>query len=328
MPWPDQVDGIEQMPVHGTPMGYSFDDETASSRRTTQYFEILGNRAVYHDGWMASCFHGRVPWIRLAAYEFDGPDEHWELYDITNDFSQSVDLSETFPEKLAELQSLFEREAGANGVFPLRDAGSPRGGALRVPHSLDGVTKMTYTTAHVRMPESSVVNLKNASHEITAELIVPEGAPAHGVIACQGGNMAGWSMYLDTEGVAAYVYNLFGHVVTTVRDRQPLSAGRHVLRLRYDHDGGFGAGGDLTFAVDDVEVDHARLDRTVPIIFSMSGETFDVGIDTGAPVGPYPPGFPCSAEIIGVTLERLRRPDDATHAAMSDGAITAAIRTH
>ena len=328
VPWPDQVDGIEQMPVHGTPMGYSFDDEAASSRRTTQYFEILGNRAVYHDGWMASCFHGRVPWIRLAAYEFDGPDEHWELYDITNDFSQSVDLSETFPEKLAELRALFEREAGANGVFPLRDAGSPRGGALRVPHSLDGATKMTYTTAHVRMPESSVVNLKNASHEITAELIVPEGAPAHGVIACQGGNMAGWSMYLDTEGVATYVYNLFGHVVTTVRDHQPLSAGRHVLRLRYDHDGGFGAGGDLTFAVDDVDVDHARLDRTVPIIFSMSGETFDVGIDTGAPVGPYPPGFPCSAEIIGVTLERLRRPDDATRAAMADGAITAAIRTH
>lgn len=328
VPWPDQVDGIEQMPVHGTPMGYSFDDEAAASRRTTQYFEILGNRAVYHDGWMASCFHGRVPWIRLAAYEFDGPDEHWELYDITNDFSQSVDLSATFPEKLAELRALFEREAGANGVFPLRDAGSPRGGALRVPHSLDGVTKMTYTTAHVRMPESSVVNLKNASHEITAELIVPEGAPAHGVIACQGGNMAGWSMYLDTEGVATYLYNLFGHVVTTVRDQQPLPAGRHVLRLRYDHDGGFGAGGDLLLAVDDVEVDHARLDRTVPIIFSMSGETFDVGIDTGAPVGPYPAGFPCSAEIIGVTLERLRRPDDATRAAMADGAITAAIRTH
>jgi arylsulfatase len=269
-----------------------------------------------------------VPWIRLAAYEFDGPDEHWELYDITNDFSQSVDLSATFPEKLTELRALFEREAGANGVFPLRDAGSPRGGALQVPHSLDGVTKMTYTPAHVRMPESSIVNLKNASHEITAELIVPEGAPARGVIACQGGNMAGWSMYLDSEGVATYVYNLFGHVVTTVRDQQPLSAGCHVVQLRYDHDGGFGAGGQLTFAVDDVEVDHARLDRTVPIIFSMSGETFDVGIDTGAPVGPYPPGFSCSAEIIGVTLERLRRPDDATRAAMADGAITAAIRTH
>jgi arylsulfatase len=327
VPWPNQVDGIEQMPVHGTPMGYSFDDEAVPSRRTTQYFEILGNRAVYHDGWMASCFHGRVPWIRLAAYEFDGPDEHWELYDISNDFSQSVDLSATFPEKLAELRALFEREAGANGVFPLRDAGSPRGGALRVPHSLDGVTKMTYTPVHVRMPESSVVNLKNASHEITAELIVPEGASAHGVIACQGGNMAGWSMYLDTEGVATFVYNLFGHVVTTVRDRQPLSAGRHVVRLGYDHDGGFGAGGVLTFAVDDVEVDCARLDHTVPIVFSMSGETFDVGIDTGAPVGPYPPGFPCSAEIIGVTLERLRRPDDAIRAAMADGAITAAIRT-
>ena len=177
------------------------------------------------------------------------------------------------------------------------------------------------------MPESSVVNLKNASHEITAEIIVPEGTTAQGVIACQGGNMAGWAMYLDTQGVASYVYNLFGRVLTTVQDRQPLSSGRHVLRLRYDHDGGFGAGGELTFTVDEVDVDGARLDRTVPIIFSMSGETFEVGVDTGAPVGPYPHGFPCTAEIIGVTLERLRRPDAATRAAMADGAINAALRT-
>ena len=121
VPWPETVDGIEQMPVHGTPMGYSFDDNTAASRRTTQYFEILGNRAVYHDGWIASCFHGRVPWIRLAAYEFDGPDEHWELYNIANDFSQSVDLSAQFPDKLAELVDLCRRERVDRVVFAYSD---------------------------------------------------------------------------------------------------------------------------------------------------------------------------------------------------------------
>jgi arylsulfatase len=325
--WPDLVNGIEQMAVHGTPMNYSFDQPDAPSTHRTQYFEILGNRAIYHDGWIASCFHGRVPWIRLAAYEFDGVQERWELYDIRNDFSQSRDLAEEHPDKLAELRELFEREAGANGVYPLRDAGSPRGGASRVPHSLGDVRKMTYTTAHVRMPESSVVNLKNASYEISAEIVVPDSGGAHGVIACQGGNMAGWALYLDDDGRPHYLYNWFGHALTTVSGPDPLSAGAHTLLARYDHDGGFGAGGEVSFFVDGVEVDRARIDRTVPIIFSMSGETFDVGIDTGAPVGPYPHGFPCTAQIIGVTLERLANPDAEVRRAMADGEFKASLST-
>lgn len=324
IPWPDRVDGIEQMPVDGTSMLYSFDDGEAPGRHTTQYFEILGNRAIYHDGWMASCFHGRVPWIRLAAFEFDGPQERWELYHVAEDYSQSNDLADREPDRLAELRALFDAEAGRNGVYPLRDAGSPRGGALQTPRSLGSLRRMTYTTAHTRMPERSIIDLKNASYEITAEIVVPEGG-AKGVIACQGGNMAGWSLYLDDGGRPHYLYNWFGKDFTTVSGEGPLVSGPHELKVHYDHDGGFGAGGEVSFLVDGVETGRARIDRTVPIVYSMSGETFDVGRDTGAPVGDYPHGFPCTAQIIGVTLERLSELDEATRKAKAEGDLKAAL---
>ena len=351
---PGSVNGIEQMPVQGTPMNYSFvashGDPAAASTRTTQYFELLGNRAIYHEGWMASCFHGRVPWNRLAAYEFDGPDERWELYDISSDFSQSVDLAAEHPDKLAELKALFDHEARANGVYPLRDAGSQRSGDRAVPSALGSLDTMTYTAAHVRMPERSVVNLKNSSSETVAEIDVPGpgsaagsgsgsgsgsgagsggvGEPgASGVIACQGGNMAGWSLYLDTEGRPTYLYNCYGHDLTFVGGERtaPLAPGRHELRVLYLHDGGFGAGGELTLFIDGVEVDHARLERTVPIVFSMSGETFDVGVDTGAPVGPYEHGFAFTGHIIGVRLTRLSEPDAETRRAMIEGEFRAGL---
>lgn len=325
---PTEVDGIPQLPVNGVAMNYTFDAAAGgpevASRHHTQYFEILGNRGIYHDGWMASCFHGRVPWIRLQGYDFDGPQERWELYHVAEDFSQSVDLADADPEKLAELQELFDAEARANGVYPLRDAGSGRGGDRRTPLSLGAHRRMTYTADHVRLPERSVVNLKNSSHEITATIVVPDGG-AEGVVACQGGNMSGWSMYLDEAGVPVYLYNCFGRYLTEVRGPEPLAPGLHQLRLFHEHDGGLGAGGLMSWFVDGVEVDSARLDRTVPIVFSMSGETFDVGVDTGAPVGPYRHGFRCTATIIGVTLERLRDPDPEVRLAMAEGEFRAAL---
>lgn len=325
IPWPSHVNGIEQMGVDGTPMGYSFEAPSAPSTHGTQYFEILGNRAIYHDGWMASCFHGRVPWIRMAAFEFDGPDELWELYDISNDYSQSRDLAQEFPEKLTELRALFDEEAGRNGVYPLRDAGSPRGGALSTPRSLGDRRKMTYTTAHVRMPERSVVDLKNASFEISSDITIGEYG-AEGVIACQGGNMSGWSLYLDTHGRPNFLYNCYGRDLTLLTGER-IGPGRHVLVAHYDHDGGFGAGGEFVFSVDGAEVARARVERTVPVVFSMSGETFDVGVDTGAPVGDYPHRFPCTAEIHGVTLERLTSPDAATRRARTEGDLQAGLRS-
>ncbi|MEM9652058.1 MAG: arylsulfatase [Actinomycetota bacterium] len=341
---PATVNGVEQMDVHGVPMNYTFDPagEGLPSIRTTQYFELLGNRAIYHDGWIASCFHGRVPWDRLTGLPFDGPQERWELYNVAEDFSQSEDLADRFPDKLRELQDRFDREAVANGVYPLRDPGSRRSAGLRTPQSLGGVRRMTYTTAHVRMPERSVVNLKNSSHEIVALIDVPDGG-AEGVIACQGGNMAGWSLYLAGEtgagggdrwdepvapGTPVFLYNCFGHELTFVAGPGPLDPGRHQLRLFYEHDGGLGAGGLMSLFVDGAETDSARLERTVPIVFSMSGETFDVGLDTGAPVGPYPHRFPCTATILGVTLERLTDPDPAVRAAMAEGELRAALASH
>lgn len=323
---PSHVNGIEQMPIHGTSMAYSFDNANAPSTHKTQYFEILGNRAIYHDGWMASCFHGRLPWIRLQGMEFDGPQEVWELYNIQDDFSQAVDLADTFPEKLAELQELFHRNALQYDIYPLRDAGSPRHGDFSVPNSLDGVSKVTYTRAHVRMPESSVLNVKNCSWKMTAEIIVPQNG-AQGVIACQGGNMAGWSLYLSELGHATYHYNWFGHVHSSVADSKPLSVGKHDVVVDFDYDGGFGAGGTASLNVDGHVVGSVRIEKTVPLVYSMSGETFDIGVDTGSPVGPYPHLFTCTAEIVGVTIEKLDEPSAATKQKVREGEFRASIST-
>ena len=319
---PDTVNGITQEPFHGIPMGYSYADD-GPSKRTTQYFEILGNRAIYNDGWIASCFHGRVPWIRMQGFEFDGPQEQWELYDVKNDFSQSIDLADKHPDLLKQLIDLFDSEAKKFGVYPLRDAGSRRGGELGVPHALDGLRTMTYTTAHVRMPESVVVRLKNCSWRITGDIETTN--IARGVIACQGGNMSGWSMWLD-DGTPNFTYNCFGHEITTLVGA-PLAPGAHRIEAIFDYDGGFGMGGELVLMVDDRAVARNRLDQTVPIGFSMSGETFDVGTDAGSPVGPYPHDYQCTATIKGVTLTRLSEPGAAVQAAELEGLLRAGFST-
>ena len=257
---PTTVNGIEQMPLDGVPMTYTFGGDGPSTR-TTQYFEILGNRAIYHDGWMASCFHGRVPWIRMQAYEFDGPQERWELYDLTTDFSQSVDLADRHPERLEHLKQLFDEEARRHGVYPLRDAGSPRGGEFSVPHSLGDVRSMTYTTAHVRMPESSVVPLRNCSWRITAKIDGPRSSEVEGVIACQGGNMSGWSLWLEA-GAPRFTYNCFGHDITTLEARA-LDSGRHDLVVEFAYDGGgLAKGGTVSLFLDGAPAGSGRVERT------------------------------------------------------------------
>ena len=323
---PDFVNGIEQSPIQGTSMRYSFESASAPSTHTSQYFEILGNRAIYENGWIASCFHGRLPWIRLQGFEFDGPQERWELYNIEKDFSQAVDLAKVHPEKLKELQALFDKQAFEYGVYPLRDPGSPRHGDFSVPHSLDGFKKIRYTSAHTRMPESSVINLKNCSSRISAEIEVTNESN-HGVIACQGGNMAGWSLYLDDMARPTFHYNWFGHEHTSFASAKSLDVGKNLLEVLFAYDGGFGAGGIVSMLVNKSEVAAGRIEKTVPIVFSMSGETFDVGIDTGSPVGPYPHNYECTAQIIGVTLEKLDEPPKEIKERMRDGEFRASLST-
>ena len=321
---PTKVNGIQQDPVHGVSMVYSFSSDELLSTHCTQYFEILGNRAIYHEGWMASCFHGRLPWIRFAGFEFDGEQEVWELYNIDEDYSQSEDLAERYPERLVTLKALFEAEAERYGVYPLRDASARRGGEYSVPHSLEGHSSITYSTVHVRMPEHGVINLKNTSYTITARIIIPKTG-AMGVIACQGGNMAGWSLYLDESGNATYLYNWFGHEFTVLRDPAVLVPGERTLIVDYLHDGGFAAGGNFSLLVDEKAVATARIERTVPVIFSMSGETFDVGRDTGSPVGPYPHNFPFTGEISAVTLTRKGEPSAEVKQAEAKGRFQAGV---
>ena len=323
---PEFVNGIKQMPIHGTSMTYSFASASSPSTHKTQYFEILGNRAMYHEGWIASCFHGRLPWIRLQGFEFDGPQEVWELYNVAEDFSQAVDLAKSEPKKLKELQDLFERHAKEFGIYPLRDPGSPRNGDFAVPHSLDGFNKIKYTSAHTRMPESSVINLKNCSYRINAEIKITNKSDS-GVIACQGGNMAGWSLYLDEHTKPVFHYNLFGHEHFSFKGETPLKLGNQSIEVLFAYDGGFGAGGTVSLSVNGSEVSRGQITKTVPLVFSMSGETFDVGVDTGSPVGPYRHNFECTAQIESVTLERLDEPPKEILEKMREGEFRASLST-
>jgi arylsulfatase len=189
---------------------------------------------------------------------------------------------------------------------------------------------MTYTPAHVRMPESSVINIKNCSFRITANIEINSDT-SHGVIVCQGGNMAGWSLYLDEQSRPTFHYNWFGHEHTSVASSTPLTGGKHQIVVAFAYDGGFGAGGDVTIFVHNdngnKNVDSARIDKTVPLVYSMSGETFDVGVDTGSPVGPYPHGFDCTAIIHSVVVERLNEPPAEIKQMMREGEFRASLST-
>jgi arylsulfatase len=321
---PSHVNGIEQMDIDGVSMVPVMERADAAEEHHTQYFEMFGNRAIYHDGWVAACFHGRVPWKRFDSVPFDGPQERWELYDIRTDFSQGVDLSTQYPGRLEELKKLFDAEARRNNVYPLKEPGQTFGPKFSVPDALGGLKKMTYTADHIRMPERSVVNLKNCSFRITAEVDVPAGG-CTGVIAAQGGNMAGWSLYLDATGRPCYHYSWLGHEHYVIAAPDPLGPGRHEVTVDFAYDGGMGGGGDAVLSVDGRPVGTVRKEHTVPVIFSISGETFDVGLDSGVPVGDYPMINRFTGGIIGVTLERLSEPSPEIRALIEDAEFRASL---
>jgi arylsulfatase len=321
---PSHVNGLAQMPIDGVSMVPVMESSAAPENHVTQYFEMFGNRAIYHDGWIASCFHGRLPWKRFDSVPFDGPQEKWELYDIRNDFSQGVDLAAEHPGRLAALQELFDAEARRNNVYPLKEPGQTFGARYAVHDSLRGLTRMTYTDVHQRMPERSVVNLKNCSFRITAEVTVPEGG-CEGVIVAQGGNMAGWSLYVGPDGRPRYHYNWLGHEHYVAVSRTVLAPGRRTVVIDHAYDGGMGGGGDSVMSIDGEPVGHVRVERSVPVIFSISGETFDVGLDSGAAVGDYPHVYRFTGRIHGVTLERLSEPPADVRALVEDAEFRASL---
>jgi arylsulfatase len=299
---PTHVNGIEQAPLEGVSMAYTFDQPEAKSTHTTQYFEIMANRGIYHEGWMASCFHGRVPWVRTMDPPVFGEQEVWELYHIEKDFSQADDLAATHPEKLKELLEVFDREAWKYNVYPLGAAASMRGlPPVYRPSLLEGTKTFTYYADTLRLPEYACVNVKNVSFEITAKLVIPNRG-AEGVIVCQGGHFGGWSLYVANNR-PVYVHNWFGHEMYTVASETPLPAGEIELKLVFDYDGGgMGLGGDATILVNGARAAKGRIAKTVPVAFSQAGETFDVGVDTGSPVGDYHHEFAFTGEIKRVDI--------------------------
>ncbi len=300
---PAIVDGVAQKPMDGTSLRYSFDDDDAEERHRTQIFEVLGNRAIYHEGWMASTRNrARIPWRSLVSTSADTGEEVWELYDLRADFSQSRDLAQDQPEKLRALQNLFWAEAGRHQVLPYtgRPAGDPP-----LPELGHGLDEATYYAGAVGLHESAIPDLKNRDHRVIAHVVVPERG-ARGVLATQGGVVSGWALYVTDEGRPAYVYNLFGKTWTTVVAQAPLEPGARRVEIRFDYDDpgrndprAWGRGAALDLRVDGRSVAEGRIEQSVPVFFSID-ETFDVGIDTGSPAGDYAPGFPFDG-----TLERV-----------------------
>jgi arylsulfatase len=319
---PARVNGVEQKPVEGVSMQYSFDHPDAESRRSTQYFEIFGNRAIYHEGWIASCFHGRLPWVRTGRHPF-GETERWELYNLADDFSQGVDLAVRYPEKLGDLQAVFDSEARKYDVYPLSDATLARALPANRPNLLGDRASVTYYPSHVRIPETSTLTYTSTSFRLRAHVAIPAGG-AQGVVICLGGAMGGWSLYLQ-YGVPMFTYNYLGHEVTTVTAVEPLPEGPAVIGVSFDYDGGgLGKGATVSLLVDERNVAHGRIERTVPFRFSMSGETLDVGTDTGSPVAPYGRAFRFTGGIDRVEAVIDPRPADLA-AALAEAEMRSAM---
>jgi arylsulfatase A-like enzyme len=282
LPAPAFVNGIQQEPLHGTSMGYCFDDADAPDRRQTQYFECVCNRGIYHRGWTAVTRHS-TPWVPGALPSVD--EDVSELYDTTTDWSQSRDLAHEHPDKLQHLKRLFLIEAVKYGVLPLDDRRVERFNPDLAgrPTLIRGTSQLLFAGMG-RLTESSLLNVKNKSHSVTAQFTVADdGRGAGGVLIAQGGAFGGWSLYLH-QGRPKYVYNLFGMTRFSVEGAEPVTAGDHQLRMEFAYDGGgFGQGGTAALHLDGECVGTGRIDSTIPMIFSVD-ETADIGGDTGTTV--------------------------------------------
>jgi hypothetical protein len=283
LPEPKVVNGTPQRPMDGVSMVYSFNDAKAKDRHTTQYFEIFGNRAIYHEGWFARTIH-KAPWEDKPRRSL-ADDSAWELYDTRTDFSLINDLSAKYPEKLAELQALFMKEAAENYVLPIDDRVFERVNAELVnrPDLMAGRTSITLAGGMTGMTENVFLNIKNKSKIITAEVEVPEKGDASGIVIVQGGRFGGWALYVK-DGVPAYDYNFLGLTRTTIAGTEKLKPGKGTIRIEFAYDGGgMGKGGTGSLYVNDKKVGEGRIERTQPMIFSAD-ETVDVGIDLATPV--------------------------------------------
>jgi arylsulfatase len=284
LPEPTMVNGVQQSPMEGTSMLYTFTDADAPERHDLQYFEMFGNRGIYHRGWSAVTKH-RTPWVMTGGTLPAFDDDLWELYDGSSDYSQARNLAADQPEMLAKLQRLWLIEATKYNVLPIDDRG-----AERLEPSLAGRPTLIHGKSQLffpgmgRLSENSVVSIKNKSFSVTAEVDVPT-AGAEGVVIAQGGRFGGWSLYVK-GGKAKFVYNVLGIQEFATEADAPIPVGVHQVRMEFAYDGGgLAKGGVVTLYYDGKEVGAGRVGATQPMIFSAD-ETTDVGYESGTTVTP------------------------------------------
>ncbi len=275
--FPSEVNGVKQTPLAGIPMNYTFDDAKAKDRRTTQYFESGGSRAIYHEGWVAACYH-RIPWELSGTTNFN--DDRWELYNINEDFSEANDLAKKYPEKLEELKKIFDQEAQKYNVYPLDDRFIERAVNSSRPSVTRGRTEFTYYPGTERIPEGSAVPVYARTHTIDATIDYKKGD--EGVIVANGGLAAGYSLYIK-DGKLVYNYNFFNlshyEVVSSI-----LPEGKLNIQMAYTQESKEpGGGGSAKLYVNGKEVGSGKIDRVVAVRYSAT-ETLDIGKDLGSTV--------------------------------------------
>ncbi len=286
IPEPDFVNGVQQAPIEGTSMVYSFEEPDAPERHDLQYFEMAGNRGIYYKGWSAVTRHS-TPWLPQEVLP-PLDEDVWELYDGTTDWTQSHDLAAEMPERLAALQRLWLIEAVKYNVLPIDDRRFERLNPTIAgrPQLVTGTTQVLFPGMR-RLSEHSVLDVKNRSFAVTAAIETPEKDATNGVILAQGGRFGGWALYV-VDGRARFTYNLLGMTEFVTEAEEDLPSGRHQLRVEFAYDGGgLAKGGDVTLYYDGRRVGSGRVDQTQPMVFSAD-ETTDIGDDYGMPVsGDY-----------------------------------------
>jgi arylsulfatase len=300
IPSPREVKGITQDPIEGTSFAYSLNDADAAEKHDLQYFEMFGNRGIYHEGWLARTVH-RAPWQYQAPQTLQ--ENVWELYNTLEDFSLANDLAAQYPDKLKELQALFMEEAEKYHVLPIDDRLMIRTNATAVgrPTLLGDRTTVTYVEGMRGMGVDIFIDLRSKSYTMTADVHVD--ANANGVIVCQGGRFGGLSLYLK-NGKPAFTYNFLGIESTDIVANRPLGPGRHTIVYDFKYDGdGQGKGGVGTITVDGQKFAEGRIERTQPGIFSID-DLADVGMDEGTPVADYGKSHKFTGKIEKIVIEQ------------------------
>jgi arylsulfatase len=325
LPEPVSVNGVQQKPIEGVSMLYSFNDAKAADQHETQYFEMFGNRGIYHKGWTAVTRH-KTPWLLVGEKTPALDDDVWELYDTSKDWTQANNLAKQMPEKLRELQRLWLIEAARYNVLPLDDRVAERlnPDTAGRPLLVRGTSQILFGGMR-RLSENSVLNVKNKSHTVTAEIEVPKSG-AEGVIIAQGGNIGGWSLYAK-GGKLRYCYNLLGVQYFYAESSGTIPPGEHQVRMEFAYDGGgLGKGGTVALYIDGKKVGESKVAATAAMVFSAD-DGCDVGEDTGSPVsedyGPHGNGF--TGRVKGVQLAIAGAAETAEHLVSPEQAILIAM---